>query len=62
MDNEPVNSEYIDDFFEETVELIDILETDILKLETAPADQSTINSVFRCFHSIKGGASLLGLN
>lgn len=64
--------EIITEFLAEARELIEELEPTIIGLghmvNTAagqpltPDDQSTLNSIFRLFHSIKGGAGFLGLN
>ncbi|MEM6625423.1 MAG: chemotaxis protein CheA [Pseudomonadota bacterium] len=48
-------------FFEECDELLDALETDLLKLQEGVGDAETIASIFRAVHSIKGGAGAFDL-
>jgi two-component system, chemotaxis family, sensor kinase CheA len=48
-------------FIEEAVENSEQIEKEILKLETDVNKDELINDVFRMVHSIKGGASFLGL-
>lgn len=62
----------INEFITEARELIDELEPSIIGLghmttatsagAMSPADRDTLNSIFRLFHSIKGGAGFLGFN
>jgi two-component system chemotaxis sensor kinase CheA len=51
------------DFLTESSELIETLDADLVKLESAGAAQSQelCNSCFRALHTIKGAASFLGL-
>ena len=49
-------------YIEESLEGLDIMETNLLSLETGAADNETINSIFRAAHSIKGGGATFGLN
>ncbi len=53
----------IQDFLTEAGELIEQLDADLVKLETAEGDELTelCNSCFRGLHTIKGAASFLGL-
>ncbi|HPN37444.1 MAG TPA: chemotaxis protein CheA [Melioribacteraceae bacterium] len=48
-------------FYEETNELIQALEKQILKLEKYPHDIVIIQEVFRLLHTIKGNAGMFGL-
>ncbi len=48
------------DFAEESRELLDLLEQDLMALEKTPADVDRLNSVFRGLHTIKGNAGFLG--
>lgn len=47
------------DFLVEAREILDQLGEQMVALEAAPADRETLNSVFRGFHTIKGGAGFL---
>lgn len=46
-------------FCEETAELLTEYETGLLRLETHPDDAESLHHVFRCAHSLKGGAALM---
>ncbi|MGY1407965.1 chemotaxis protein CheA [Luteimonas sp. A611] len=47
------------DFLVEVGEILDQLGEQMVALERAPADRECLNSVFRGFHTIKGGAGFL---
>ena len=47
-------------FFEEAAENLDRLEQSLVGLGADGADDETLNAVFRCAHSIKGGAATFG--
>jgi two-component system chemotaxis sensor kinase CheA len=49
------------EFVNESVELLQDLEQGALTLESNPQDKSTIDSIFRAFHTFKGGAGLVHL-
>lgn len=49
-------------FFEESVEGLDIMESALMDLDPADVDDETINAVFRCAHSIKGGSATFSFN
>ncbi|MBC7416215.1 MAG: chemotaxis protein CheA [Herminiimonas sp.] len=49
-------------FFAEAREMLQQIEDCLLILETDPADQETINTLFRAAHTIKGSAGLFGLD
>ncbi len=53
--------EIIGDFLVEADELLHSLDTNLVKLETAPADLNLLNEIFRAAHTIKGTSSFLGL-
>ncbi len=53
--------ELIADFVAETIEHLEDVDEQLLKLEKCATDSEAINSVFRAFHSIKGLASFLEL-
>jgi two-component system chemotaxis sensor kinase CheA len=52
--------EIIDDFLVEADELTNSLDTNLVKLETAPGDLALLNEIFRAAHTIKGTSSFLG--
>ncbi|MFZ5537334.1 MAG: chemotaxis protein CheW [Pseudomonadota bacterium] len=55
-------AEFLGPFFEESFEMIDHMEGDLLALEAGgAADAERIHSIFRVAHSVKGGAATLGL-
>lgn len=47
-------------FFEESFEGLDSMEAALLELQPGPAENETINVIFRAAHSIKGGAGAFG--
>ncbi|MGE5115070.1 MAG: Hpt domain-containing protein, partial [Betaproteobacteria bacterium] len=49
-------------FFEEAGENLDRFEQLLLGLDLAAADDETLNAIFRCAHSIKGGAATFGFD
>lgn len=54
--------EIIDEFLVEADELIESLDTNLVKLESAPGDLDLLNEIFRAAHTIKGTSSFLGLD
>ena len=53
-------TQFYDVFFEEAAENLGTMETLLLELDvTAPEDEQ-LNAIFRCAHSIKGGAATFG--
>ena len=48
-------------FFEEAAENLAQLEQLLLHLDPADADDETLHAIFRCAHSVKGGAATFGL-
>lgn len=56
------DAELLREFHAESLELLQEIEQGVLVLETAPADAETINSIFRAFHTFKGGAGFLHLD
>ena len=50
------------EFHGESVELLQGIEQGVLVLEENPADAATIDSIFRAFHTFKGGAGFLHLD
>ncbi|MCH8966171.1 MAG: chemotaxis protein CheA [Planctomycetes bacterium] len=47
-------------FVETTLETIEELNQQLLKLEKAPADRDILNEIFRCAHNIKGASGAVG--
>ena len=48
-------------FFEEAAENLARLEQLLLQVDVASADDETLNAIFRCAHSVKGGAATFAL-
>lgn len=55
-------SQFLETFYEESFEGLEIMETELLALDVGEADKETINTIFRAAHSIKGGSGTFGLN
>ena len=55
-------SQFLETFYEESFEGLEIMETELLALDVGQADSETINTIFRAAHSIKGGSGTFGLN
>ncbi len=49
-------------FFEEAGENLDRMEQQLLEIDIESADDETLNSIFRCAHSVKGGAATFGFS
>ncbi|HUX64771.1 chemotaxis protein CheA [Sulfuricella sp.] len=49
-------------FIIESRELLQDMEAALLRVESAPQDEDTINAIFRAAHTIKGSAGLFGLD
>ena len=47
-------------FFEEAGENLDTMEQMLLGIDLAAADDEELNAIFRCAHSVKGGAATFG--
>ena len=56
------DDEILQDFLVEAGEIIDTLNEELVELEKRPDDTDLLNSVFRSFHTIKGGAGFLALD
>src|SRR6056297_326004 len=55
--------ELLSEFLQESVQGLDLIEQDLLELESAAeSDSELVNRIFRTIHSIKGAASFLELN
>ncbi len=55
-------SQFYQIFFEEAGENLDLMEQMLLELDLASADDEELNGIFRCAHSIKGGAATFGFS
>lgn len=55
------DGELLREFITESREHLDNIEQGVLVLENQPDDGETLNTVFRAFHSFKGGAGFLNL-
>ena len=55
-------SQFYQVFFEEAGENLVQMERLLLGLDTGAADDETLNAIFRCAHSIKGGAATFGFD
>lgn len=56
-----MDEEILQDFLVEASELIDQLNEQLVDLENSPEDMNLLNSIFRGFHTVKGGAGFLGV-
>ena len=55
-------SQFYQVFFEEAGENLDNMEQLLLNLNIESADDEELNAIFRCAHSIKGGAATFGFS
>jgi len=55
-------SQFYQVFFEEAGENLDSMEQLLLNLDVDAADDEELNAIFRCAHSIKGGAATFGFS
>ena len=53
-------SQFYQVFFEEAGENLDSMEQMLLAIDLAAADDEELNAIFRCAHSVKGGAATFG--
>jgi len=56
------DADLLREFHGESQELLQNIEQGVLVLEERPTDTNTINSIFRAFHTFKGGAGFLHLD
>ncbi|MGB5145956.1 MAG: chemotaxis protein CheA [Porticoccaceae bacterium] len=56
------DDEILQDFLVEAGEILDSLGSMLVELEQRPQDADLLNTIFRGFHTIKGGAGFLNLN
>ncbi|HTB84802.1 MAG TPA: chemotaxis protein CheA [Candidatus Sulfotelmatobacter sp.] len=59
--NPAEDAELLREFINESREHLDNIEQGVLVLENHPQDAETLNTVFRAFHTFKGGAGFLNL-
>src|ERR1700688_3362006 len=52
----------IKEFVVESVENLDRLDSELVKLETDPSSQELLSSIFRTIHTIKGSCGFLGFS
>jgi len=55
-------SQFYQIFFEEAGENLDLMEHMLLSLHLETADDEELNGIFRCAHSVKGGAATFGFS
>src|SRR5574343_1643474 len=55
-------SQFYQVFFEEAGENLERMEQLLLELDIETADDEAMNAIFRCAHSIKGGAATFGFS
>ena len=55
-------SQFYQVFFEEAGENLDNMERLLLNIDVTAADDEELNAIFRCAHSIKGGAATFGFS
>jgi two-component system chemotaxis sensor kinase CheA len=55
-------SQFYQIFFEEASENLDQMEQMLLSLDLSAANDEELNGIFRCAHSIKGGAATFGFS
>jgi two-component system chemotaxis sensor kinase CheA len=55
-------SGFRDVYLQECAEHLAAMESDLLRIESSPAEPELLNSIFRAAHSIKGGAGTFGFN
>jgi two-component system chemotaxis sensor kinase CheA len=49
-------------FFEEAVDHLAVLESELLQLEECPHDRERLDGIFRAAHSVKGASGMFGFN
>lgn len=52
-------SQFREDFIEETTEILDSLDKELIKLENEPDNTELLNSIFRAVHTLKGSSAFL---
>lgn len=59
--SEATDPNLLQDFLTEAGELIEQLDSDLVKLEAEPTSQALLDQIFRALHTIKGAASFLDM-
>lgn len=54
-------SQFLQTFYEESSDGLEVMESNLLKLDAGAADLEVVNTIFRAAHSIKGGSATFGL-
>jgi two-component system chemotaxis sensor kinase CheA len=54
---DPRNEELLKDFFEEAQAQVELLEANVLVLESEPDNRDAVDEIFRAAHTLKGGAA-----
>lgn len=62
MSLDGADEDILQDFLVEAGEILESLSEELVDLEKSPDDSSLLNSIFRGFHTVKGGAGFLNLN
>lgn len=57
-----MDEEILQDFLVEAGEIIEKLDEQLVQIEKTPDNKDLLNSIFRGFHTVKGGAGFLELN
>ncbi len=57
-----MDDELLEDFLIEAGEILERLNEELVELENSPDDMELLNSIFRGFHTIKGGAGFLAID
>jgi len=57
-----LEDDILQDFLVEAGEILELLNEQLVDLERSPDDSDLLNSIFRGFHTIKGGGSFLSLD
>lgn len=55
-------SQFYEIFFQEAAENLERMEQLLLEIDVAAAEQEALNAIFRCAHSVKGGAATFGFS
>ncbi len=59
---DPEMKEIVESFIEESREILENLNSDLVELENDPKDEELLNKIFRSFHTLKGTSGFLGLD
>ncbi|MTV49424.1 hypothetical protein GJ688_10590 [Heliobacillus mobilis] len=62
MSGDNFMNEYMDLFYTEAKEQLDILSRDLLSIESGSSNQEMIHEMFRAAHTLKGASAMVGLN